>query len=168
MKSEYIDPVLFEHLLYALTPTNRLICRVCLQTGLRVGDVVSLRSDSLKKTMTVTEQKTGKKKRVTLPVVLLRQLRDQSGKVFVFEHRTDENRHRTRQAVYADIKRAAKAFRLKENLTPHSLRKIYAVKIYQRTGDLEKVRTALNHDSESVTMLYALSDELTRKKKKHP
>lgn len=168
MKSEFVEPELFEHLMWALTPENRLVCRVCMQTGLRVGDVVALRSDALKKSMTVTEQKTGKKKRVTLPAALLRELQAQSGKFYVFEHRTDERRHRTRQAVYADIKRAAKAFRLKENLTPHSLRKIYAVKIYQRTGDLEKVREALNHDSDSVTMIYAYADELLRKKKKHP
>lgn len=166
IKSEYIEPDLFEHLIYALTPENRLVCRLCLSTGLRVGDVVSLRSDSLKKRMTVTESKTGKKKRITLSDKLLKELQANAGKIYVFEHRTDENRHRTRQAVYADIKRASKAFRLKENLTPHSLRKIYAVKIYQRTGDIEKVREALNHDSDAVTMIYAYADELLKQKQK--
>lgn len=163
MKSEYIDPGMFEHLMYALTPTNRLVCQVCLHTGLRVGDVLQLRSDALKKQFTITEQKTGKKRKVVLTNALYSELMKQAGEHFVFEHRTDKNKHRTRQTVYADIKRAAKAFRLKENLTPHSLRKIYAVKMYNKYGSVEKVRQALNHDSEVVTLIYAWADMITKK-----
>lgn len=169
MKSEYIAPEMLEHILYALTPSNRLVCRVCLQTGLRVGDVLQLRSDALKKQFTITEQKTGKRRRVSLPAALLREMQQQAGAVYVFEGRKDPNKPRTRQAVYADLKRAAKAFRLKENLTPHSLRKIYAVKLFNRSSDLEKVQHALNHEYESTTMLYAFSDKLPKtKKKRHP
>ena len=163
MKSEYTDPELLEHILYALMPTNRLVCRVCLQTGLRVGDVLQLRTAALKKQMTVTEQKTGKKRRITLPAALLRDMQQQAGSVFVFEHRNDPNRPRTRQAVYADLKRAAKAFRLSENLTPHSLRKVYAVRLYEKCGSLEKVQHVLNHDRETTTLLYALADKLKKK-----
>ena len=167
MKSEYINPDMVEHILYALTPANRLVCQVCLHTGLRVGDVLQLRTADLKQRMTITEQKTGKKRRVCLTASLLRELQQQAGKVYVFEHRTDPGKHRTRQAVYLDLKRAAKAFRLKINLTPHSLRKIYAVCLYQKSCDLKKVQTALNHEYDSVTLLYALADVLP-KNKKHP
>lgn len=166
MKSEYIDPELFEHILYALTPPNRLVCQVCLHTGLRVGDVLQLRTEALRKRMTVTEQKTGKSRTVSLTERLYREMLQQAGSVYVFEHRKDPNKPRTRQAVYADLKRGAKAFRLKENLTPHSLRKIYAVKLYNKYGSIEKVRQALNHDSETVTLIYAWADMIT--KKSHP
>lgn len=50
-----------------------------------------------------------------------------------------------------------------ENLGPHSARKIYAVDLYHRTGDLEAVRKALNHTDQAVTMLYAFADELTHR-----
>lgn len=51
--------------------------------------------------------------------------------------------------------------KVKENLGPHSARKIFAVDLYHRTGDLEAVRKALNHTDQAVTMLYALADQLT-------
>lgn len=164
IKSDFTDPETVIHALYCLMPANRLVCRVCLCTGLRIGDAVALKTQDLeKRSFTVTEQKTGKKKRITLPQALKRELQAQAGEIYVFEHRTDPTKHRTRQAVYVDIKRAAKALRLRGNFTPHSLRKIYAVDIFKRTGDLEKVRKLLNHDNESVTMLYALSDILRKK-----
>ena len=166
VKSAYIRPDILEHVLYALTPQNALVIRVCLKTGLRVGDVVSLQTSELEKAVlkgykiTITEQKTKKKKTVALGKNLYEMLLSQSGRFYVFEHRTDITRHRTRQAVYKDIKRAGKLFRIKENLTPHSVRKIYAVKLYQKYGNLAKVRQALNHSNDEVTMIYALADHL--------
>lgn len=50
---------------------------------------------------------------------------------------------------------------MSENLGPHSARKIFAVDLYHRTGDLEAVRKALNHTDQAVTLVYALADQLT-------
>lgn len=153
------------HVLYALTEPNRLACEVAIETGLRIGDVLAIKTHELSKTsFTVKEAKTGKSRRIRLSRRLLDDLKKQAGKYYVFEHRLDETRHRTRQAVYYDIKRAAKLFRVKDNLTPHSIRKVYAVDLYEKTGDLEKVRKLLNHDSIEVTMLYALADAISRKR----
>lgn len=174
MKSEFIRPEILEHVLYALTPANALVIRVCLKTGLRVGDVVAIATADLEKgitkgyKITITEQKTSKKKTVALGKNLTEMLLSQSGRFYVFEHRMDITRHRTRQAVYKDIKRAGKLFRIKENLTPHSVRKIYAVKLFEKYGNIAKVRQALNHSNDEVTMIYALADhiqELNGKKK---
>lgn len=65
--------------LAALTKTNRLVMRTCLQTGLRVGDVLNLTPDKLKPHFWVTEQKTGKKRQVGLPEPLLSDLRSHAG-----------------------------------------------------------------------------------------
>lgn len=144
-----------------LTPANRLICRVCLHTGLRVGDVLALTPAQVAaECFVVTEQKTGKKKRVRLPAALRAELAAQSGAHWVFEGRCDPQKHRTRQAVWADMVHAAKALRLKPQATPHSTRKDYAVKKYRACGSLAAVQKALNHDNEIVTMLYALADQL--------
>lgn len=79
----------------------------------------------------------------------------------MFEGRDDITRHRTRQAVWADLKRARKALRLKQNVAPHSARKGYAVDLLQRGGELDKVQRALNHSHESDTLIYALADTYT-------
>lgn len=166
MKSDFIDKDIMGHLLYALTYENRLVCKVCLETGLRVGDVLCFKTADLKKkSFTIAEQKTKKKKVVRLREPLKKELLGIAGAIFVFEGRTDPKKHRTRQAVYSDIKRACKSFRVKENFSPHSLRKAYAVDLYKRSGDLGKVQRALNHDNELVTLLYALADELSKKKR---
>ena len=47
MTTEYLVWREMEHVLAALTPANRLVCRVCVATGLRVGDVVALRTAQL-------------------------------------------------------------------------------------------------------------------------
>lgn len=154
-----------EHVLAALTPANRLVARVCIATGLRVGDVVKLRTETLAAQFWITESKTRKRKRVNLSKKLLADLRAQAGAVWVFRGAKSEDTHRTRQAVWSDVKRAAKAFRLKPNVAPHSWRKIYAVDMLKQSkGDLKKVQRALNHGDQATTMIYAMSCELYKAK----
>lgn len=154
-----------EHVLAALTPANRLVCRVCVATGLRVGDVVALRTDQLARQFWITEQKTGKRRRVNLTDDLLRQLRQQAGREWVFQGSRSPQRHRTRQAVWHDVKRAAKAFRLPQNVGVHSLRKVYAVETLKRSkGNVGRVQRALNHSDAATTMVYAMSYQLYQAK----
>lgn len=169
MTTEYLVLREMEHVLAALTPANRLVCRVCLATGLRVGDVVSLRSDELAPQFWITEQKTGKRRRVNLTHSLLRQLRVQAGAVWVFPSPKDPAKHRTRQAVWWDVKRAAKAFRLPQNVAPHSLRKVYAVELLNRCGgNVGRVQRALNHSDAATTYIYAMAYEIYRAKYEKP
>ncbi|SCJ13243.1 Tyrosine recombinase XerD [uncultured Flavonifractor sp.] len=163
MKTSYLLEREVGHVLAALTPSNRLVCQVCLHTGLRVGDVLELRSQQLAPHFWVTERKTKKRKQVGLPAALLAQLRDQAGETWVFPGR-NPSRHRTRQAVWADVKRAAKAFRLPQNVGPHSFRKVYAVDLLRKYGDLDRVQRALNHGSVETTLIYAMADRLVSAK----
>lgn len=157
MRTEYLLEKEVDLVLAALMPQNRLIMRTCLITGLRLGDVLALTPDRLKPHFWVTEQKTGKKRQVGLPEPLLSDLRKNAGKQWVFPGKK-EGHHKTRQAVWKDVKRAAKAFRLDANIGPHSARKVYAVRLMKKYGDIERVRRALNHSSESVTLIYAMAD----------
>ena len=158
MKTEYLLKREVDQVLYALTPANRLVIQTAMHTGLRVSDVLQLRTEQLKPRFWLSESKTGKKKLVGLPAELLTQLREQAGRNYVFEGRYGEGTHRTRQAVWRDVKRAARAYRLPQNVAPHSFRKVYAVELLHKYGDIEKVRRALNHGSDSVTMIYAMAD----------
>lgn len=158
MRTEYLLAKEVDLVLAALTPENRLVMRAALATGLRVGDVLALTPDRLKPHFWVTEQKTGKKRQVGLPEPLLTDLKNSAGEHWVFPGR-NPRKHRTRQAVWKDVKRAARAFRLPQNVGTHSARKVYAVDLMRKYGDIDRVRRALNHRSESVTLIYALADQ---------
>lgn len=168
MTTDYVPEEELGHVYAALMPANRLVCQVSAVTGLRVGDVLALRTEQLRKgqRFTVREAKTGKSRRIYIPRLLHSQLLAQAGQVWVFEGRRGPEHHRTRQAVWADLKRAAKAFRLPQNVAPHSMRKVYAVEEWERTGDLGKVGKALNHSPwhPETTMIYAMARELYRRR----
>lgn len=171
MRSSYIDFGDLQHLFSVLMPENALVLRVALETGLRIGDVLAITTQQIQRQrFTVHEQKTGKSRRVYLSRPLWDALRRSAGRYYVFEGRNDPKKHRTRQAVYNDLKRAARAFRLPMNVSPHSLRKLYAVTLLDETGDLELVQRALNHDRIQTTLIYALADrlDLLSKKKRKP
>lgn len=159
LKTDYLLHREVGHVLAALMPQNRLIARVCLHTGLRVGDVVALRTQDIGLQFIVTEAKTKKRRRVGLTAGLLRDIQAQAGPEWAFPGRKPGS-HKTRQAVWQDVKRAAKAFRLPQNVAPHSLRKVYAVDLLARYGDIERVQRALNHSSVETTLIYAMADKL--------
>ena len=165
MRADYCSSTAFETILMALMPANRLAVLVSLTTGLRIGDVLSMKTECLsKEKFTIKEEKTGKTRRVRLGKELRDDLFAQAGRFYVFEHRSDPKKHRTRQAVNKDLKRACELFRVSGvNITPHSARKIYAVDVYKRTCSIEHVQQLLNHSSEAVTQIYAMSDELTKR-----
>lgn len=156
---EYLKPDEIDLALRLLTRPNRLAMKLCIATGLRISDALGLRTDQLKGRVTIRERKTGKSRRVTIPAKLLEELRQSAGAVYVWPNAKDPNRHRTRQAVWKDVKRAAKAARVPANAGTHSARKVYAVEKYRR-GGLEAAQSALLHDDPTVTMLYALADQL--------
>lgn len=165
MQSEYISPDMMEHVLAALMPSNALAVRVSMETGLRIGDVLEIKTaEAQKGRWTVREGKTGKARRVRLSKGLQAAVLQQSGHIWAFPGRSDGTKHRTRQAVYKDIRRAAEAFRLREHISPHTARKMFAVASLRRYGDLKKVQRLLNHDNEAVTMIYALADALTARR----
>lgn len=167
-RSEWVEPDSLGLVLAALMPANRLVMEVILATGLRVSDALAITREQVERgRFTVREQKTGKTRRVYIPRKLQLRILAQAGRVWAFEGRLDWKKHRTRAAVYKDVKRAAATFartgriRKGQQISPHSGRKVYAVAEYHRTGSLTRTGAALNHDPEhiAVTMLYALSDK---------
>lgn len=158
MTTEYLLNREVEQVLGCLTDANRLVVQVCLHTGLRVGDVLALRTEQLKPRFWVTEAKTGKRRIVGLPQPLLDAIKLQAGDVWAFPGRSGD-KPRTRQAVWKDVKRASRAYRLPQNVAPHSFRKVFAVDLLERYGNIERVQRALNHSSPCVTLIYAMADK---------
>ena len=163
MRSNYINPATMERLLAKMTLQNALALRVSLETGLRIDDTLKLKTSDLKRStgFYVREMKTGKRKYVKLPKTLKNVLRDVSGTEYVFPSRSRNDKHRVRQTVWRDLKRACRALDIDEKgISPHTLRKMYAVSLYEDTGCLLAVQKYLNHKFQSTTIAYALSDKL--------
>lgn len=158
MRTEYLIEREVEQVLDLLTYENRLVMRLLLHTGIRIGDALQLKPEQLKSNFWITEQKTGKRRQIGIPEPLLGDLKENAGREWVFPG-ADPAKHRTRQAVWKDVKRAADAARLTSNAAPHSARKVYAVKLLEKYGDIERVRRALNHGGMEVTLIYAMADK---------
>lgn len=164
MRSGWIDEDTMALVLAAMMPDNALAVECSLYTGLRIDDVLSLKTEVVQRTARpyVRDSKTGKTHRIYLPNELRARMLAIAGKVYVWEHRTDWTRHRTRQAVYKDMRQAAQVYerngRLKTHISPHTARKCAAVRAYNK-GGLAAAAALLNHDPDHplVTMLYALS-----------
>lgn len=166
MKTEYLLNREVDNVLSALTHDNALVVRVALHTGLRVSDVLQLKTAQLAPRFWVTESKTQKRRQIGLPQPLLNDLRNAAGPLWVFSARLNPLKHRTRQTVWKDIKRAAAAFRIPQNVGTHSARKVYAVDLLRKYGDIDRVRRALNHSSYGVTLIYAMADKQLESKNK--
>lgn len=185
MKTDFICLDRMKEILNGLMPDNRDVLLISMYTGLRVSDVLALRWEKCSflrpgMLLSLTAMKTGKTVNVMIspPVyeVLKRRGAGSHLKGWVFPGRTqgitsqqsgpETSAHRTRQAVWKDLKRCARLYRfegkkLRENLGPHSCRKLFAVSLYRETKSLEVVRRALGHSDLAVTLLYAMADELT-------
>lgn len=164
MRADYADKRLYKALFAQMTYYNALALRVSLETGMRIGDVLTLRpSDVRGRTIYYTASKTGKRGRCVVTKDLADRLRRAAGRVYVFESRTNPEKHRSRQAVWRDVKRAAAALRAAgilddRNLSVHSARKTFAVNDMERYGLIHTQR-ALQHRDKSTTKLYAMSDK---------
>lgn len=132
-------------------------------TGLRVSDVLELRTAQLKRRQTVRESKTGKTRRIQWPAALYNEMAQQAGRYWVFEGRCDPRKHRSRQAVWRDIQRAEAVYKRSrilgrgQNLGTHTARKCAAVAAYHR-GGLPAAQRLLQHSDPLITRLYALAD----------
>lgn len=160
MKSDYLKPEIYQKLAKIMQVENILALRVSLETGLRIDDVLSLKWDNFisQRTFVYTAKKTKKQGKKSISLQLLNEIRKNSleNSPFLFPGR-NPNSHRTRQAVWKDIKKASDTIGLIQNASPHSARKTYAVELRKQKG-LDAVQTELQHTDITTTMLYAFSD----------
>lgn len=160
MKSDYLKPGTYDELYRVMQRDNVLAIRVSVETGLRIDDVLRLKWENFTKPaqFTYVAKKTGKKGVKKLSKLLQRELfnRKATGSVYVFPGRK-RGTHRTRQAVWKDIKKAADLMGVPLNVSPHSARKTYAVELRKERG-LADVQKELQHSDMTTTMLYAFAD----------
>lgn len=166
MQADFLNNETYRFIYSAMKYENALILRTCLESGLRVGDVCALPREALQGSkLHYTAQKTGKSGTVQISSDLANRLHREHGK-WLFPSPHDLSKHRTRQAVWRDMRKATAQLGIAEHASPHSARKTFAVDLYREKG-LKAVQRALQHDRIDTTMIYAFSDILGGKTAKN-
>lgn len=168
MRAKFIDEGELDALAAAMSAADFLPFAVALETGLRIGDVLKIRHSDVKgRYLHFVAQKTGKAGRAQISAFTARKLREHNGSVWAFPGR-DPEKPLTRQAAWARIKRACERSGVKpDGISPHSLRKCFAVELSREQG-AEAARRALQHTDLRTTELYVLSDWLTGENAEKP
>lgn len=168
MRAEYIPEDRLRRIRSRLGTRDKLIFDVCIETGSRIDDVLDLRCWQIHDGhATILESKTNKVRKSELSEDLYTRLRGYvKGRhhlsfVFRGSGRPRQRRKVNRSTFWRHMVEAARQCGYKtENYTPHSLRKVYAVRLLHKTRSLEAVRRDLGHKHLTTTMLYALSDRV--------
>lgn len=162
MKSRYVEKEDIKKLREVSREEAFLPLLLSLETGLRVGDVVSLKVSSLRSDgIHYTAQKT-KKSGVAKISFELRKRLNKKGK-WLFPSPYKKGAHITRQAVWHRIKSAGKRAGLDlDGLSPHTMRKVFAVELYREKG-FKAVQEALQHNNSATTEIYSFADWNTGK-----
>ena len=163
MRAKPIQGKRLEKLLRFLGNPDALVLRVSQETGLRVDDVLELHTHTVRNfaKFDVKEKKTGKTKAVSLTRELRHALLSQAGYYFVFQSKRRVDKHRHRSTVFRNVKIACLKAGIDQNhVSPHSMRKNYAVDAYKRCGSVEAVQQLLNHKNIAVTLGYVFADKL--------
>lgn len=131
--------------------------------GLRIGDILSLKladivRDGGRYRLNIIEEKTGKKRKFTVPEAVYAFLRD-----YAVEHNIADDEVLfpvTVRAIQKHLKAVCDMLGY-ENVSTHSFRKWYATDIYNNSGhDIILVQQLLQHSSPTVTRRYiGISDE---------
>lgn len=158
MKSRYVEKYELDKLRPLLAEEAWLPLWVSLETGLRIGDVVKLRRQNLQTDgLHYKAQKTGKNGVAKVSAVLRRELERKRGK-WLFPSSYKKGKHITRQCVWARIKTACKRAGIDpDGVSPHSLRKVFAVELYREKG-FRAVQEALQHRNAATTEIYSFAD----------
>ena len=140
---------------------NILAMQTSLETGLRINDVLKIkRTDIVGNTLHYVAEKTGKYGTKKLPKKLIDDLFSISGSVYIFSGKRNSHTHRTRQAVWSDIKKACGKLGIDpRGVSCHSARKTYSVNTLKQYG-FSRAQTELQHSRSDQTMLYVFSDIL--------
>ena len=144
-------------------PRAATILEVEANTGLRIGDVLSLRRGSIIKDGTryrfdIEEQKTGKKRTFTVPNDVYIFIEDYCNIAGIPEGEIIFPV--TVRAVQKHLQRVCELLGYK-NISSHSFRKKFASEAYETSGnDIELVRRLLQHSSTAITSRYiGISDK---------
>ncbi|WP_213975791.1 site-specific integrase [Tepidanaerobacter acetatoxydans] len=134
--------------------------------NLRIGDLLQLKVSDVwngrkcKEYIELTEQKTGKFKKVKINESMEKAIKEYMKEVkpkdtdYLFKSAKDEKKPISRQQAHYILRQAGDYCGLEEPLAPHSLRKTWGYWAWKNGASLVLIMEALNHSSISITKRY--------------
>ena len=146
-------------------PRNYVLTVICLHTALRISDVLRLTCNDVydfaknrpKKSITLTEQKTGKSKTIALHKNIIQALKSyyhlaKPGAPLILNSQT--GKAITRVQAYRLLRAAADALSFTQRVSCHSLRKTFGYHAWKRGVSPAIIMEIFNHNSLAVTKRY--------------
>lgn len=137
---------------------NVLLFKIGISTGLRIGDIVSLRVSDVKgkSNFKIREGKTKKERTVYLNAIMA-DIADytenlQSNSEYLFGSRKGDSHITTTQAYR--ILTGAAALLGRTDIGTHTMRKTFGYHYYKRTHDILTLMNIFNHSDQSTTKRY--------------
>lgn len=159
----------------AVSPNSRnyLLTTMGLNTALRISDLLTLRwgdvydfeQDRLKKHLSLTEQKTGKRAMILLnrniekalrlyQRELYGQARQMEAGDWLFENQREPGKPISRIQAFRIVRNAARACHLEGVISCHSMRKTFGYHAWRQGVDPVMLMSLFNHSSFRVTLRY--------------
>lgn len=137
---------------------DQLLFKIGVSTGLRAGDIVSLKVADVrgKARFKIIEGKTRKQRVVNLKHVMV-DIADYidllpADTVYLFQSRKGKNHISTTQA-YRILAKAADLIG-RNDIGTHTMRKTFGYRYYKETQDIATLMTIFNHSSQTITLRY--------------
>lgn len=156
MRVDLLEKKEAEKIVKGLSPPYDLIWDIGYSTGLRISDVLNLKAAIAGKSYVyVTEQKTGKKRRIYIRKKIREQIASHVRR-FVLPKEAPLFSC-SRQTVWRNFKKASTG--IGKNVGTHSMRKSYALQCLKKSHSLQTLQKNLNHSMQADTINYIMSNE---------
>lgn len=142
------------------SPKVWLIAKVIGSTGVRVSELIELKTKDLDKGYTDIISKGNKQRRIYFPEKLVEEIKDKCGKIYIVENRYGEKI--TKRGVSSILIKAGEKIGIpKEVMHPHSFRHFFAKQFLKNKNDISLLGDILGHSDISTTAIYTrlTSDE---------
>lgn len=129
-----------------------------INVGLRISDILNLKVSDVRDRshLTLTEQKTGKAKRIKINGIsddLNEYIQGMNDSDYLFRSQKGDNLPISRVQAYRILNKAAEAIGIEE-IGTHTMRKTFGYHFYQKTKDVALLQELFNHSAPSVTLRY--------------
>ncbi|ACD53542.1 integrase [Clostridium botulinum] len=138
---------------------NYIMFLIGIYTGLRIGDILSLRVRDVKeaKYIELKAEKTDKKTKIIINDYLKAELeeyiKDKKEFEYLIKSQKGRNKPIGKTQAWREMKKAANEFGL-DNIGCHTLRKTFGYFFYQQYGDIVTLKNIFGHSDISVTFKY--------------
>lgn len=145
-------------------PKLYVIARVIGMTGVRVSELIELKTEDLARGYRDIKSKANKTRRIFFPKQLIEDIKGLTGKVYILENRWGE-KMTTRGVAQTMQNNAEKSGIPKELMHPHGLRHFFAKQFLKKNNDITLLGDLLGHSNLSTTSIYTRLTSTEQKNK---